>query len=94
MSCSYERKAGHDDFPGKPEGPDGNLQGYGSVAGGNAIINPQQVGDAPLELLYVRAIVAQPPSLQHIVEVVKWEMSTNDVWATSMQGSRESATAA
>lgn len=74
-----EREGWDDDFARQAERADGDLQRDRRIAHCNAVPNLDEVGDTPLELLHVWAVVRQPSPVKQIVDAREQRLTAADV---------------
>ena len=75
--------------PRQTQCADGNFQRDRSVTHGDAMAHAEKLGNLPLELLNVRAIVRQPVAVQHVIDSREETVAVTDVRAPDVQLIRE-----
>ncbi len=84
-----ERERRHDDLARQPQRADGDLQGHGAVAQGDAVSHPGQLRQAALEFAYVRPAVGQPAGVQDVVDPRQEAVAVADIGPADVEPFRE-----
>ena len=74
-----EGERGHNHLALQSQGANGDLQGHGAVAHGDAVLDAHHVGDPPLEFLNIDTGIRQPPTIQNVVDPLQQAVPIPDV---------------
>ena len=85
MSSGDEGVGRDDHFAFQPQRADRDLQRDGAVAHRHTVFDAVKFGDAPLEFLHQRAVVAQPAPFKYIVHIFQERLAAADVGAAYVQ---------
>lgn len=74
-----------DDLALQFEGADGDFEGYGAVAHGNAMLDAKIVRDLGFEFLDERPVIGQPAAIEHLLSTPHEAFAFANVWPADMQ---------
>ena len=80
----------NDDFPGQPQGADGNFQCNGAIAHSDAVAHSMKFGYAVFKFLNQWPIVGKLLVVQYLVHPIQKRLTVADIGLADVQGLRKS----